>query len=467
METATIVAIALIGYKLLLIGVGAWASRMNHTGEDFFLGGRQLGPWVAGISYSASASSAWTLLGLSGAAYTLGVSVIWVALGSISGMFVAWYVIAKRVREVSHSENLVTMTDFFVHDVPNDWRPALVRSISFIILFSFVFYVAAQFQGAGAAFSGAFGMPRAQAILLGALIVLVYTWLGGFWAVSLTDAIQGGVMAIAAVALPVMTLNHLGGVSGFVEGLLASATVEQLSFTGANMGLMGLGVIFGGLSIGFGTYGQPHLIVRFMALRDDSARRQAAIITAFWYVIVFLGMVFLGLAGRILFADLDNPEQVFFKVADSVFPALIAGLLTAAVLSAIMSTADSQLLVSASVLSHDLKLEQKFTSRLLLGRLAVLVVVALAAAVALFLPAQIFARVLFAWVALGAAFGPLLFARLWKWNVAPSKQLLVVWLGFGFAVLFSYLPNTTGDIAERLLPFITHFAFLYIVRKPK
>lgn len=328
METATIVAIALIGYKLLLIGVGAWASRMNHTGEDFFLGGRQLGPWVAGISYSASASSAWTLLGLSGAAYTL-------------------------------------------------------------------------------------------------------------------------------------------GVSGFVEGLLASATVEQLSFTGANMGLMGLGVIFGGLSIGFGTYGQPHLIVRFMALRDDSARRQAAIITAFWYVIVFLGMVFLGLAGRILFADLDNPEQVFFKVADSVFPALIAGLLTAAVLSAIMSTADSQLLVSASVLSHDLKLEQKFTSRLLLGRLAVLVVVALAAAVALFLPAQIFARVLFAWVALGAAFGPLLFARLWKWNVAPSKQLLGVWLGFGLAVLFSYLPNTTGDIAERLLPFITHFAFLYIVRKPK
>lgn len=467
METATIVALTLIAYKLVLIGVGAWASRRNHTGEDFFLGGRQLGPWVAGISYSASASSAWTLLGLSGAAYTLGVSVIWVALGSISGMFVAWYVIAKRVREASHNDNLVTMTDFFVHDVQGDWRPALIRSIAFIILFSFVFYVAAQFQGAGTAFSGAFGMPRTQAILLGALIVLVYTWLGGFWAVSLTDTIQGAVMAMAAIALPIMTLIHLGGISGFIDGLTASATSDQLSLTGANVGLLGLGVILGGLSIGFGTYGQPHLIVRFMALRNDSARRQAAIITAVWYVVVFMGMVFLGLAGRVLFAELDNPEQVFFQVADSVFPALVAGLLTAAVLSAIMSTADSQLLVSASVLSHDLKLENRFRSRLLIGRLAVFSVVVLATLVALFLPAQIFARVLFAWVALGAAFGPLLFARLWQWRIEPRLQVVGIWLGFGLAVLLSWLPNTAGDVAERLLPFLTHFAFLVIVRDRK
>jgi sodium/proline symporter len=466
-ETATIVAITLIAYKLLLIGVGAWASGRNHSGEDFFLGGRQLGPWVAGISYSASASSAWTLLGLSGAAYVLGVSVIWVALGSISGMFVAWYVIAKRVREASHNDKLVTMTDFFGHGIDGAWRAPLVRSISFIILFSFVFYVAAQFQGAGTAFSGAFGMPRTHAILLGAIIVLIYTWLGGFWAVSLTDTIQGGVMAVAAVALPLMTLSHLGGVSGFVEGLVASASPDQLSLTGTSAGLLGIGVVFGGLSIGFGTYGQPHLIVRFMALRDDSARRQAAVITAIWYLVVFFGMVFLGLAGRVLFADLDNPEQVFFKVADSVFSPLVAGLLTAAVLSAIMSTADSQLLVSASVLSHDLKLEQRFKSRLFLGRLAVLAVVVLAAAVAVFMPAQIFARVLFAWVALGAAFGPLLFARLWQWRIAPNNQVAGIWIGFGLAVILSWLPNTPGDVAERLLPFAAHFLYLLFVRGRK
>lgn len=464
METATVVAMALIAYKLLLVGVGAWASRRNHTGDDFFLGGRQLGPWVAGISYSASASSAWTLLGLSGAAYTLGVSVIWVALGSISGMFVAWYLIAKRIREASHAHDLVTMTDFFVHEVDGPWRSSMVHSISFIILFSFVFYVAAQFQGAGTAFSGAFGMPRTQAIMLGAAIVLVYTWLGGFWAVSLTDTIQGGVMAVAAIALPVMTLIHLDGVSGFLDGLAASATSDQLSFTGGNAGLLGLGVVLGGLSIGFGTYGQPHLIVRFMALKDDAARRQAAIITAVWYILVFFGMVFLGLAGRVLFADLGNPEQVFFQVADSVFPALVAGLLTAAVLSAIMSTADSQLLVSASVLSHDLKLERHVKSPLLLGRVAVLSVVLLAALVALFLPAQIFARVLFAWVALGAAFGPLLFARLLRWRIAPSKQVLGIWLGFGLAVLLSWLPNTVGNVAERLLPFVVHFIYLMTMR---
>jgi sodium/proline symporter len=465
METASVVLLTLVGYKALLIGIGWWASGRNESGEDFFLGGRQLGPWVAGISYSASASSAWTLLGLSGAAYTLGVSVIWVALGSISGMFVAWYYIAKRMREASHADQLLTMTDFFVHDLPPRWQSIIVKSISFIVLFSFVFYVAAQFQGAGTAFAGAFGMPRTEALLLGALIVLIYTWLGGFWAVSLTDAIQGTVMALAAVALPVATLSYLGGVEGFINGLVAVSSPEQLSFTAGNGLLLSLGIIVGGLSIGFGTYGQPHLIVRFMALRDDKARRSAALITAVWYLIVFLGMVFLGLAGRVLNADLTNSEQVFFEVAVSVFPALVAGLLTAAVLSAIMSTADSQLLVSASTLSHDLKLGDRFPgSRLLIGRIAVLIVVVASALVALYMPAQIFSRVLFAWVALGAAFGPLLFARLFGWQIHPLAQLCGIWLGFGLAVGLSWLSDTTGDFAERFLPFALHFFFLYLVR---
>jgi Na+/proline symporter len=283
--------------------------------------------------------------------------------------------------------------------------------------------------------------------------------------VSLTDAIQGTVMALAAVALPVATLSYLGGVEGFINGLVAVSSPEQLSFTAGNGLLLSLGIIVGGLSIGFGTYGQPHLIVRFMALRDDKARRSAALITAVWYLIVFLGMVFLGLAGRVLNADLTNSEQVFFEVAVSVFPALVAGLLTAAVLSAIMSTADSQLLVSASTLSHDLKLGDRFPgSRLLIGRIAVLIVVVASALVALYMPAQIFSRVLFAWVALGAAFGPLLFARLFGWQIHPLAQLCGIWLGFGLAVGLSWLSDTTGDFAERFLPFALHFFFLYLVR---
>ena len=180
MDTATIVLLALVSYKAVLIAVGWWASQRNQSDLDFFLGGRQLGPWVAGISYSASASSAWTLLGLSGAAYTLGLSVIWVALGSISGMFIAWYFIARRLRMASHEHQLLTMTDFFIYDLSDFWRVRIALSISVIVLFSFVFYVAAQFQGAGTAFADTFDMPRTEAILLGAFIVLIYTWLADF-----------------------------------------------------------------------------------------------------------------------------------------------------------------------------------------------------------------------------------------------------------------------------------------------
>ena len=466
MDTATIVLLALVSYKAVLIAVGWWASQRNQSDLDFFLGGRQLGPWVAGISYSASASSAWTLLGLSGAAYTLGLSVIWVALGSISGMFIAWYFIARRLRMASHEHQLLTMTDFFIYDLSDFWRVRIALSISVIVLFSFVFYVAAQFQGAGTAFADTFDMPRTEAILLGAFIVLIYTWLGGFWAVSVTDAIQGTVMAAAAILLQLAAWHFIGGFHGFVEGLVAVSTPEQLSLSAGNGLLLGGGVILGGLSIGLGTYGQPHLIVRFMALRDDAARRQAALITAVWYVIVFVGMVFVGLAGRIINTELVDSERVFFDVANNVFPGLLAGLITAAVLSAIMSTADSQLLVSASVISHDLKLEQRFPhARLLIGRLAVLAVVVVATLVALFVPAQIFARVLFAWVALGAAFGPLLFARLLRWQILPGAQLAGIWLGFGLAIVLSWLPNTAGDVAERFLPFAIHFLFLFLMRR--
>ena len=309
-------------------------------------------------------------------------------------------------------------------------------------------------------------MPRTEAILLGAFIVLIYTWLGGFWAVSVTDAIQGTVMAAAAILLPLAAWHFIGGFHGFVEGLVAVSTPEQVSLSAGNGLLLGGGVILGGLSIGLGTYGQPHLIVRFMALRDDAARRQAALITAVWYVIVFVGMVFVGLAGRIINTELVDSERVFFDVANNVFPGLLAGLITAAVLSAIMSTADSQLLVIASVLSHDLKLEQRFPhARLLIGRLAVLAVVVVATLVALFVPAQIFARVLFAWVALGAAFGPLLFARLLRWQILPGAQLAGIWLGFGLAIVLSWLPNTAGDVAERFLPFAIHFLFLFLMRR--
>jgi len=222
----------------------------------------------------------------------------------------------------------------------------------------------------------------------------------------------------------------------------------------------------GGLSIGFGTFGQPHLLVRFMALRDHKALRQARVITIVWYGVVFGGMVLVGLIGHVLYPGIDNPETIFFTLTDSLFTPVLGAILLAAVLSAIMSTADSQLLVAASAIAHDLGLGKKHAQRsLLVSRLTIVGLVIFAVLVALYLPEKIFSRVLFAWVALGAAFGPTLFLRLANVPLNPIGVLLSILTGFGLAVVFYLLPNTTGDILERLAPFCASFAVLMLFRK--
>jgi sodium/proline symporter len=454
MDRTTAVLVTLVVYKLVLIGIGIWASRRTHSEGDFFLGGRGLGPVVAAISYSSSASSAWTLLGMSGAAYLLGVSALWIAAGSVTGMLVAWYWIAPRLMTLSRERQYITMTDFLLADAGGGRRTALKWSASLILVVSFVFYVAAQFQGAGNTFASTFGLSMRESILLGAVIIMVYTLLGGFWAVSVTDTVQGLLMAATALLLPAVALAAVGGVGGFLEGLRAVSTPAQLSFTAGNAGLVAAGIVLGGLAIGFGTYGQPHLLVRFMALRDGRALRQARVITIFWYLAVFFGMCFLGLVGHVLHPGLDNPETVFFVLTESLFPTLLGAVLLAAVLSAIMSTADSQLLVAASAVAHDLDLGHRLPGGvMLISRLSIVALVVLAVLVAIYLPERIFSRVLFAWIALGSAFGPLVFVRLAGRAVAPERALASIWVGFSVAVALYLAPSAPGDIAERLLPF--------------
>ena len=464
MEKTILVLITLVAYKLLLIGIGFWASRRNSDEEDFFLGGRGLGPVVAAISYSSSASSAWTLLGLSGAAYILGLRVVWLALGSIIGMLVAWYWIGPRLQVYSRERGNITLTDFLAEGSSGPVRKAIVVCTSIIVIFTFAFYVAAQFQGAGNTVSSTFDLGMTESIFIGALIIMIYTLLGGFWAVSVTDTVQGLLMAFTAVLLPVAAFLEVGGFSGFWQGLQAVSTPAQLSLTGGNAGLMAVGVIVGSLSIGFGTYGQPHLLVRFMALRDETALHQARLITIVWYLVVFLGMVFLGLVGHVLHAGIDNPETIFFVLTESLFTPIIGAVLLAAVLSAIMSTADSQLLVAASAISHDLGLGGE-RNRLLYSRLAIVMLVVFAVIVALYLPEAIFSRVLFAWIALGSAFGPTVFARLAGVPLQARGVLLSILTGFGLAVTFYLLPNTPGDILERLVPFCAALAVLLAFRE--
>lgn len=380
--------LTLVAYLVVMIALGLYGRSQTRDSEDFYLAGRRLGPWVAAISASASSSSAWTLLGVSGAA-------------------------------------------------------------SLIIFFSFIFYVAAQFQGAGNTFAAAFEVPRTGAVLLGVTIVLIYTLLGGFWAVSLTDTLQGLLMAGTAVALPWAALAAVGGPTALWQALPGGFMPSPA--------LVGLLFVAGTLGIGLGYPGQPHVVNRFMALRDDQALRQARMIAISWSVLVYTGMVLLGLCARVLLASGEG-EQVFFLLLNDLFPPVVAGVMLAAVLSAIMSTADSQLLVAAASATHDLGVRRK---ELGLHRLAVASICLAATVLALYLPQSIFARVLFAWHALGSAFGPLLLVRLLRGPVAPGHALAAMLSGFTLTVFLHWFPDTPGDALERLLPFAIALAIVW------
>ena len=336
-----------------------------------------------------------------------------------------------------------------------------------MILLCFVFYIAAQFDAAAKAFTDQFGMGTAEAVLLGAAVILIYSLMGGFWAVSVTDALQGIVMALVATLLPLAALVAAGGIGG-VGAALAAAPDGYLSPTGGRAAWTFLGFAFGIAAIGLGTFGQPHLHARLMALEDERARRRGFALSVGWALIVYAGMATLALAGRALTGGaLADGEVLFYRLAGSVLPPVLAGIVIAAILSAVMSTVDSVLLAAAGAVAHDLGYTRRHPGRaLLISRGVMVAIAALAIVLTLSLPDTIFNRVLFAWSALGAAFGPLMFARVLGRRPGTAASLGAVVSGFAVCVLFyalgtgegggvlGELARLDGDPFERLVPWL-------------
>ncbi len=238
MSQSLVIAISLIAYKVILLGIGLWASRRVHTTTDFLLGGRNLGPWVAGLSYAASTSSAWVLLGFSGFVFSQGVVALWMLPGVWGGYVVVWLWFGPRMRVESKERGWLTQTDFLAANVAPVSRRQIAVLSSAMILFCFVFYIAAQFAAAATAFTSNFDMTFDHAVLLGATVILIYCLLGGFWAVSVTDMLQGIVMMLAAIIVPIAALNVAGGFEGIAQGLAEHGDMAALDLTGGMGGMM-------------------------------------------------------------------------------------------------------------------------------------------------------------------------------------------------------------------------------------
>lgn len=468
MENTGAVLATLVVYNAALIGVGLWARGRNRDVADYFLGGRGLGPWVAAISASASSSSAWTLLGVSGAAYAWGLPALWLFPATVGGFVINWFWVAPRLQRLSKAENSLTLSEAIAPAGLGDMRQLILRVAACIIVFCFIFYIASQFEAAGKAFESVFGLSKQNSILIGAAIVLAYTLLGGFWAVSVTDTLQGMLMVIAAIVLPVSSLAAVGGFDSLASGL-GEVGHAGSPLAGGAIGVMtGVFFVLGLFGIGIGYPGQPHVVNRFMALKDERSLRQGRVIALAWAVLVYSGMLLLGLCARVMFRDLGDSEQVLFHAAGTLLPAVIAGVILAAVLSAIMSTADSQLLVASSAISYDWQLASKPGSTGLTGsRTTVVVILILATVLALFWRADIFSRVLFAWSAAGSAFGPVLIMRLLDRTVSASATLATLLTGFGLTVVISWFPDMPGDFAERIVPFVAALTIAMLGSRPR
>jgi len=422
-EVNITMTISFIVYTLGIVLIGLYSSKLRKkTKDDFVLANRELGPWTSALSASASSESGWVMLGLVGEAYVFGLAAFWIIPGIAAGYAFNWFVVAERLRKGSKAYDAVTLPQYLCARFGADSKAIRLISITIITL-AMLGYVAAQMNAAGKAFTAVFHMPYWLGVVIGAVVILTYTVTGGFRAICWTDVVQAGFMFVALIAMPFITLYQIGGWDNFIAGV-SEVDTQTLSWAGGRVGLGAFGFIVGLLGIGLGYPGQPQVLARFMALKDKKSVRQGAIISLVWMVLVYLGAVFFGLFAKAYFGVMDDPEQALPHAIATFLPPLVGGFVIAAIVSAISSTADSQLIVVSSTFSRDIfPLFRKYREgessgykRTLFHDRTILIVLALVAVFfALSDNRVIFHMVLYAWSALGASFGPVLILGLiWK-----------------------------------------------------
>ncbi len=423
MNVSPPVAGAFVAYLLAVAAIGLWAWRRTRDLSDYILGGRRLGRWVTALSAGASDMSGWLLLGLPGYAYVAGLEAGWIALGLLAGTWANWRFMAARLRRYSElADDSLTLPDFLEARFA-DGRRLLRVTAALMILFFFFIYTASGLVAGGKLFATVFGLDYHQAVLAGAAAILVYTLVGGFLAVSWTDLLQGLLMAAALVVVPAVALSAAGGVEAVARAMAEKGPALLEPLTDRHGQALGVAGLLSLLGWGLGYFGQPHILARFKAAASERELPAARRIAVTWVALSLAGALAAGWTG---IAWVRPPlegaasERVFLVLVENLLPGVLAGMALAAVLAAIMSTADSQLLVCASALTEDFYralVRPRAGPRELvwMGRGAVLAVTLGAAALAWDPDRRVLDLVAYAWAGFGAAFGPpLLLSLYWR-----------------------------------------------------
>jgi len=457
-----LIVVTFIVYVGLMMFIGYLAYRRTENLSDYILGGRRLGSWVTALSACASDMSAWLLLGLPGYAYAAGLEAGWIALGLLVGTYLNWRLVAARLRHYSFiAGNSQTLPEFFEQRFHDKTRLLRVVSALFILLF-FLFYTSSGLVAGGKLFNAVFDLSYHWAVTVGALVIVAYTFFGGFLAVSWTDLLQGLLMALALLIVPVIAMSRLGGwdatftsVSEINPALLDALTNvkgEPLGFI-ATLSLMAWGL---------GYFGQPHILARFKAIRSVAEIPAARRIAVSWVTITLISAVLVGMVGiGYLEEPLQGPdtEKVFILLVEALFHPLIAGLCLAAILAAIMSTADSQLLVSAAAFTSDFykalfKRSAGEQELIWTGRIAVLFIAIIALVLAWNPERKVLDLVAYAWAGFGAAFGPTVILSLYWRRMNRHGALAGIIVGGLTVVIWKQLSGGLFDLYEIVPGFI-------------
>jgi sodium/proline symporter len=466
------ITLTFIVYLVAMLAIGVVAYRRTQNLSDYVLGGRNLGPFPSALSAGASDMSGWLLLGLPGYAMAAGFNAFWLAGGLLIGTWLNWLIVARRLRVYSYqAEDALTLPAFFEKRFEDNSHAIRVVAAFFVLVF-FLFYTSSGLVAGGKLFETVFGLDYQFAVIFGAVAVISYTLFGGYLAVSWTDVIQGLLMVGALILVPVIALTHLGGI-GQTFQTISDINPEFLNmFTEADGTQITLIGTLSLLGWGLGYFGQPHILARFKGISSKDAVPAARRIAVLWTGLSMLGSVLVGMFAIAYFEEgLGDTETVFMVMVDALFHPAVAGVLLAAILAAIMSTADSQLLVSSSVLAEDfykaiVKKDATQEHLVKVGRLAVICIAVIATLLALDENSGVLSLVSYAWAGFGAAFGPALIISLyWKrmnrWGavagIAVGGLTVVIWkqLEGGWFDLYEIIP---GVILATIAVFVASLA---------
>ena len=497
MDSNTIqILVAMIIYMAAVIVIGiVFAKKANKSSENYFLGGRSLGPWVTAMSAEASDMSGWLLMGLPGVAYWCGLAdATWTAIGLAVGTYLNWLIVSKRLRRYSiKAGNSITLPEFFSNRFKENKKIIMTLAALFILVF-FTVYTASCFVTCGKLFSTLFGLPYMEMMIVGAIFVLLYTLLGGFLAESASDFMQGVVMILALTVIVVLSVISAGGIGNVLEN--ARAVPGFLDFFGLATPVLedGVQVVkdgapvfesvaapYGLLSIcsmlawGLGYFGMPQVLLRFMAIRKEEELKSSRRIAMIWVIISLAVAVFIGIIGRHLFPiehlTKTSAENIFITLATSSLPPIIAGFVMAGILAATISSSDSYLLIAASAFAKNIfqgAFKKNATDKqvMIMSRITLLIIAVIAIIMAIDENSVIFTIVSFAWAGFGATFGPLmLFSLFWK-RTTRKGAIAGMIVGGGMVFAWKYLIAPLGGvfaIYELLPAFILSSLAIFIV----